>query len=65
MKVTYDRETDSMVITLRDEPILESDELRPNLIADFGPDGRIVRFEVLEASQVVENPQEVQFAVSE
>lgn len=65
MKVTYDRETDSMIITLRDEPILESDEVRPGLIADFGPDGRIVRFEILEASDVVENTREVQFALSE
>ena len=64
MKVAYDRETDSMIITLRDEPILESDEVRPNVIADFGSDGRIVRFEILEASHVVENTREVEFALS-
>ena len=39
MKVTYDRETDSLVITLRDAPIRESDEVRPGVIADFGEDG--------------------------
>jgi uncharacterized protein YuzE len=39
MKVTYDRETDSLLITLRDAPIRESDEVRPGLIADFGEDG--------------------------
>ncbi len=63
MKVTYDRETDSMVITLRDERIKESDEVRPGVIADFGYDGGIVRFEILQASQVVENTREIQFAV--
>ncbi|MCC7021238.1 MAG: DUF2283 domain-containing protein [Thermomicrobiales bacterium] len=45
MKVIYDRETDSLVITLRDAPIQESDEVRPGVIADFGEDGGVVRFE--------------------
>ena len=50
MKITYDRETDSMTITFRDERIKESDEVRPGVIADFGYDGAIVRFEILDAS---------------
>jgi uncharacterized protein YuzE len=29
MKVTYDQETDTMTITLREERIEESDEVRP------------------------------------
>ena len=65
MKVTYDRETDSMTITLRDERIKESDEVRPGVIADFGYDGGIVRFEILQASKVVQNTREIQFAVGE
>lgn len=64
MKVVYDPETDSLTITLRDEPIRESDEIRPDVIADFGHDGGIVRFEILRASQVVASPTEVQFALS-
>ena len=39
MKVIYDRETDSLLITLRDAPIRESDEVRPGVNADFGEDG--------------------------
>jgi len=65
MKVSYDRETDSMTITLREERIKESDEIRPGLIADFGYDGGVVRFEIMQASQVVQNTQEVQFTTSE
>ena len=65
MKVTYDRETDSMTITLRDERIKESDEIRPGVIADFGYDGGIVRFEILQAARAVQNTREVQFAVGE
>ena len=63
MKVTYDKETDTLVITLRNERIQESDEVRPGVIADFGYDNGIVRFEVLRASKVVERTTEMQFAV--
>ena len=65
MKVTYDHGTDSLTITLRDERIKESDEVRPGVIADFGYDGGVVRFEIMQASKVVENAREIQFAVGE
>ncbi len=63
MKVTYDQETDTLTITLREERIKESDEVRPGVIADFGYDGGIVRFEILDASKVVGNIREMQFAI--
>ncbi len=63
MKVTYDQESDTMTITLREERIRESDEVRPGVIADFGYDGGIVRFEILDASKVVQNTREMQFAL--
>jgi Protein of unknown function (DUF2283) len=40
-----------MTISLRQERIKESDEVRPGVIADFGYDGGIVRFEILDASK--------------
>jgi uncharacterized protein YuzE len=64
MKVTYDRETDTLVIVLREQRIQESDEIKPGVVADFGYDGGIVRFEVLRASQVVEKTNEMQFAIA-
>jgi uncharacterized protein YuzE len=64
MKVIYVRETDSLVITLRDAPIRESDEVRLGVIADFGEAGGVVRFEVLRASRVVEDAEQVQFATT-
>jgi uncharacterized protein YuzE len=64
MKATYDRETDTLVITLREALIAESDEIRPGVIADFGEDGGVVRFEVLRASRVVEDAEQVQFATT-
>lgn len=63
MKVIYDRETDTLVITLREERIEESDEVRPGVIADFGYDGQVVRFEILRASHIVQKTTEMQFAV--
>lgn len=64
MKATYDRETDTLTIVLREAKIRESDEVRPGVIADFGYDGSVVRFEVLDASTHVENAEEMQFAVA-
>ena len=64
MKVTYDPQTDSLTIALRDGRIKESDEIRPGVIADFGYDGGIVRFEILQASKVVGNAREMRFAVA-
>ena len=64
MKIRYDRETDTMVIILREERIQESDEVRPGVIADFGHDGGIVRFEILNASRHVEDPLSVTLAAA-
>jgi uncharacterized protein YuzE len=64
MRIEYDKETDSLKITLRNARIKESDEVRPGVIADFGYDGGIVSFEVMEASKVVEQTGEMQFAVA-
>lgn len=65
MKIVYDRETDTLTITLRDARIRESDEVRPGVIADFGYDGEIVRFEILSASKVVTQPKAVAYELQE
>ena len=65
MKIQYDKETDTLTIALRDARVLESDEVRPGVIADFGYDGGVVGFEILQASKVVEQTREMQFAVAD
>ena len=65
MKIQYDRETDTLTIALRDVRVRESDEVRPGVIADFGFDGGVVGFEILQASKVVEQTREMQFAVAD
>jgi len=64
MKIHYDRETDTLVITLRETRIKESDEVRPGVIADFGYDDEIVGFEILDASRHVEDPATVTLAAA-
>jgi uncharacterized protein YuzE len=63
MNIHYDEETDTMTITLREARIQESDEIREGVIADFGYDGGIVRFEILNATKVVDKTKEVRFAI--
>lgn len=65
MKIVYDKGTDTLTIILRDVRIRESDEVRPGVIADFGYDGEIVRFEILSASKVVSQPKAVAYELLE
>jgi uncharacterized protein YuzE len=64
MKVTYDPEVDVLRILFRDAPIEESDEDKPGIILDYDKDGNVVGIEVLNASQRVENPRGVDYAVT-
>ncbi|MGD1086843.1 MAG: DUF2283 domain-containing protein [Verrucomicrobiota bacterium] len=64
MKVTYDPEVDVLRILFRDTAIEESDEDKPGVIIDYDKDGNIVGLEVLNASQRVENPRGVDYAVT-
>ena len=64
MKVIYDKETDTLSIILATGKIVESDEARPGLILDYDKAGRIVSIEVLDASEQVQKPHAVEFALT-
>ena len=64
MKITYDRETDTLVIVLREGRIRESDEVLPDVIADYDDAGRVARFEILRASHSVDKADEMQFMIA-
>ena len=51
-------------VWFRDTPIEESDEDKPGVILDYDKEGNIVGIEVLNASQRVENPRGVEYAVT-
>ena len=64
MKVIYDKETDTLSIILRKGRVAESDEPRPGLILDYDKSGRLVSIELLDASEQVNGPHTVEFALS-
>jgi uncharacterized protein YuzE len=64
MQITYDPAVDVLRILFRDVPIEESDEDKPGVILDYDKDGNVVGIEVLNASQRVENPRGVVYAVT-
>lgn len=61
MKVSYDPETDTLVIVFREAAVVESDEEKPGFILDYDEDGALVAVEVLDASRRIEDPRKVQF----
>ena len=65
MKVTYDPQVDVLRILFRNAQIQESDENSPGVILDYDKDGNVVGLEVLNASQRIENPRGVDYAVTE
>jgi uncharacterized protein YuzE len=64
VKVTYDADVDVLSIVLSQAPIEESDEEKPGIILDYDEDGNIVGIEILDASQRVENPRSLEYAVT-
>jgi len=63
LKVTYDTEVDVLRIIFSNKPIEESDEDKPGIIIDYDLDGYIVGIEILDASQRMENPRHLDYAV--
>ena len=61
MKITYDPETDTLTIRLKEVDISESDELQEGIIADFDRLGNMVGFEILEARMRITEPQNMIF----
>jgi uncharacterized protein YuzE len=64
VKVTYDADVDVLRIVLSGATVEESDEEKPGLILDYDKDGNIVGLEILDASQRVENPRALEYAVT-
>ena len=64
MKVTYDRETDTLTVVLSDAPVAESDEAKPGVILDYDASGNLVSLEILDASHRVELPTRIEYQVA-
>jgi uncharacterized protein YuzE len=51
MKVSFDSDSDALFVRFSDEEIAETAEVRPGVMFDYDARGRIVAFEILDASR--------------
>jgi len=61
MKVIYDGETDTLTVIFTEVPVEESDESKPGVILDYDEAGNLVSLEILEASQRVGLPTQIEY----
>jgi uncharacterized protein YuzE len=59
MKLTYDKETDTLLIVLKSKAIDETEEIRPGVLADLDETGALVSLEILNASHKVDTLKEL------
>ncbi len=64
MKVTYDRETDTLTVIFTEAPVAESDEDKPGVILDYDESGNLVSLEILDASRRVTLPDRIEYQVA-
>ena len=64
MKVTYDSEVDVLRVLFSDARIQETDEDKPGVILDYDAAGNVVGLEILNASQRVDTPRAMDFAMT-
>ncbi len=61
MKVTYDVRTDTVLVELKNAPVVESDEDKPGIILDYDGEGNLVSIEILDASRRITEARKVEF----
>lgn len=63
MKVTYDTETDTLTVVFVDTPVVESGEDKQGVILDYDAAGNLVSLEILDASERVRLPTEIEYRI--
>ena len=63
MKVIYDSEMDTLTIIFTDTSVSESHEDKPGVILDYDDSGNLVSLEILDASQRVGLPTQIEYQV--
>ena len=61
MKIEYDPKADAIYIRMASGEVVDSDEVRPGVVLDYGADGRVLGIEMLNVSTCTDNPRELAF----
>ena len=61
MKVIYNSEIDTLTVIFSDLLVAESDEDKPGFILDYDETGKLVSLEILDASQRVQLPTQIEY----
>lgn len=56
MKLSYDKETDSLYIHLSNTPSVDSDEVADGVVLDFDSNGTLVGIDLQHASEKIRSP---------
>lgn len=56
MKLEYDPTADALYVYLNDQPIINSEQIKPGIILDYDKAGKVVGIEVLRASKHEDAP---------
>jgi uncharacterized protein YuzE len=64
MKVTYDRQTDTLTVIFTETTVAESDEDKPGVILDYDESGNLVSLEILDASRRVMSPTRIEYQIA-
>ena len=63
MKIRYDAEVDALSIIFRDATVTTK-HLGEGIAADYDSEGRLAGLEIFDASQRVDNPRAMDFAMT-
>ncbi|TRU87447.1 MAG: DUF2283 domain-containing protein [Microcystis novacekii Mn_MB_F_20050700_S1] len=63
MKGTYDPVVDALKITSNNVPIAESGEQSPGVILDYDQSENLVRLEILNAQERMDNPLSCEYSI--
>ena len=61
MKITYDPEADAVMISLREQPSLESHEIHLGFVLDYDAEENITAIEILHASKNISSPRGITY----